>query len=94
MNVLHPALKPVCACESVGKKNAMPTHYDKNGNVLRGIVNSQDIGMCQINEYWNGAEAKSLGIDIYTLEGNIQFANILYKNRGLAPWKYSKSCWS
>ena len=88
------ALVPICTCES-GQGTGKPQHYNvKTGKVLRGEENPKDIGMCQINEYWNGKEAKSYGWDIYTEEGNIQMANFLYKTQGATPWNASKlSCW-
>lgn len=90
---LDPALLPICSCESVGVPNATPQQFNKDGSVKRGRINSHDIGMCQINETYHGAEAKKLGMDIYTTEGNIKFANYLYEHQGTKPWNWSKSCW-
>ena len=42
-------LIPVCACESVGRKDAEPRQFDDKGNVVVGLINPNDIGMCQIN---------------------------------------------
>ena len=82
---LAPELVKVCTCES-GQGTGKPQHFDvKTGNVLHGKINPKDIGMCQINEKWNGEKATRLGWDIYTLEGNIKMANYLYKTQGLAP---------
>lgn len=96
MPKLEPALIPVCACESTGRWNGTPTQYDKNGNVLHGKVNPNDIGMCQINmEARNGhlAQTKKMGLDVYTEAGNIAYANYLYKMNGLKDWGWSKHCW-
>ena len=93
---LVPELIPVCACESTGKWNGTPTQFDKNGKVLHGKVNPNDIGMCQINmEARNGhlARTKQLGLDVYTEEGNIAYANYLYSQNGLKDWGWSKHCW-
>jgi hypothetical protein len=90
---LLPALKRICACESTGDPEAEPRQYDQNGKVLRGFVNSSDIGACQINLEAHKDEIARLGIDVFTLEGNVQFANFLYERDGTAPWKYSASCW-
>lgn len=92
--VLLPILKPVCTCES-GQGTGKPQQFNiETGEVLRGVINPKDIGLCQINEYWNGEEAEELGYDIYTESGNIQMANHLYKRSGLQPWNASKGCWA
>lgn len=91
--ILHEKLKPICSCESTGYKDREPQHYDANGDVLRGKVNSDDIGMCQINLRWHGQEAKEMGIDLFSEEGNITFANWLFENEGTKPWNWSKPCW-
>lgn len=93
---LVPQLIPVCSCESTGKWNGTPTQFDKNGKVLHGKVNPNDIGMCQINmEAKNGhlAQTKKLGLDVYTEAGNIAYANYLYAKNGLKDWGWSKHCW-
>jgi len=93
---LNPALQPVCACESTGSRFGTPRQYNADGTVLRGKINPNDIGMCQINtEPRNGhLEASiSLGLDIFTTEGNIAYANWLYEQSGLTPWNWSRSCW-
>lgn len=68
--------------------------FEKDGKPLRGKVNPQDVGLFQINEKWNGAEAKKLGHDIYTTKGNIDMASHLYKRSGTRDWNWSKPCWS
>ncbi|MEK7085282.1 MAG: hypothetical protein AAB904_02000 [Patescibacteria group bacterium] len=80
-------LEKIAACESRGR------HFDKNGNVLRG-VNKHDIGKYQINvNYW-GDLARELGHDIFTEEGNEKMALAIYHKYGTKPWKWSKHCWS
>lgn len=83
----YQTLKRICTCESG------LTQYDENGEVLRGITNKQDIGICQINEYYHEKKINNLGIDIYTRVGNIKFAKYLYDTYGTTPWVWSKSCW-
>lgn len=90
---LAPELHPVCSCESTGSAYNEPVQFNKDGSVRRGKINPHDIGMCQINTDWNGADAKALGFDIYTREGNIKMANYLYEHRGLQPWSASRACW-
>tara|TARA_Y100000310_G_scaffold344555_1_gene457950 strand:+ start:6778 stop:7182 length:405 start_codon:yes stop_codon:yes gene_type:complete len=84
----YSTLRKICTCESG------LNHFDKNGDVLRGVINKSDIGICQINEYYHSKEISALDIDIYTEEGNISFAKHLYDRQGSAPWIWSKSCWA
>lgn len=81
------ALK-VAFCESTLRQ------YDKDGNVLRGIHNSDDVGLFQINEHYHLKKSQELGFNIYTTEGNIDYAMWLMKNEGIYHWKWSKPCWS
>lgn len=91
---LRKALVPVCACESQGDPFKTPTHWDIDGQVLRGRINPQDIGMCQIHApIWEPVAIK-LGFNIYEEQGNIKMANHIYDTQGLAPWKWSEHCWS
>lgn len=77
----------IATCESQMRE------FDKDGNVLRGMVNPHDIGLFQISEtYWLDVSNK-LGYDIYTVTGNIEMAIYIQKNYGTEPWKASESCW-
>lgn len=67
--------------------------FDKNGNVLRGVVNPLDTGIAQINLKYHGARAEELGYDLFTEDGNIAFAKLLYKEQGTKPWHWSRHCW-
>lgn len=89
----YPQLKRICSCESTGHPNREPIHYKSDGSVLRGIINSDDVGMCQINLFWNGEEAIALGFDLFKEEENLGYATWLYEHRGNAPWVWSKGCW-
>jgi hypothetical protein len=60
---------------------------------LHGIQNANDIGLFQINEIYHLKTSKALGYDIYTTEGNIDYAIWLLKNEGSQHWNYSKPCW-
>lgn len=82
-----PVMIAIAGCESHFR------HVDKNGNIIRGEVNPDDIGVMQINEHYHGAKAKSAGIDLYTLQGNLAYARLLYEDKGTAPWSASKGCW-
>lgn len=83
-----PILKKIAFCESQNRQIDETT-----GAVLRGKVNSQDVGVMQINEKYHLEAAKKLGLDIYTLEGNIDYAKHLYKTQGVKPWVHSSKCW-
>ncbi|PIQ91363.1 MAG: hypothetical protein COV70_04085 [Parcubacteria group bacterium CG11_big_fil_rev_8_21_14_0_20_39_22] len=82
-----PILVEIAKCES------HYTHFGKNGKVIRGIVNSSDIGIMQINEYYHGDTAKALDLDIHTLSGNMSYAKWLYEKYGSDPWVHSSKCW-
>lgn len=82
-----PMLIEVARCESTF------THFGKDGKILRGRAVADDLGVMQVNEYYHGKTAKKLGIDIYTLEGNMAYARYLYEKNGLSDWSASKPCW-
>ncbi len=82
-----PILAEIARCESTFR------HFTKDGSVLRGRANKDDIGLMQINEFFHGEAAKKLGINIYTIEGNIEYAKWLYEKQGSAPWVHSSFCW-
>lgn len=82
-----PILVDIARCESTFRQ------YDKNGRVVRGKVDKRDIGVMQINEFYQGDTAKKLGLDIYTVEGNVAYGKHLYQEQGTKPWASSKSCW-
>jgi hypothetical protein len=83
-----PILVDIARCESNFKQ------YDASGNIIRGRVNSADVGVMQINEKYHAEMATKLGHDIYTVEGNVGYAKHLYKESGAAPWISSFKCWS
>lgn len=85
---LPPILKQIAWCESNWRQ------WNDDGSVLRGRQNNQDVGFFQINEYYHLETAESLGINIYTLEGNVEYALMLYETQGTTPWNWSKHCWS
>lgn len=82
-----PILAEVAFCESRYRQ------FDTNGQVLRGVQNSQDVGVMQINEYYHLETAQKLGLNLYTLEGNMAYARYLYEKEGTRPWNYSSPCW-
>lgn len=83
----QPILVEIARCESTFR------HYDAEGKLLRGKVDSRDVGVMQINTYYHGATAEKLGIDLYTIEGNLEYAKYLYDKNGLKDWRASSACW-
>lgn len=83
-----PVLARIAYCESKFRQ------YDKDGDVLRGVVTPNDIGIMQVNEYYHGIAAQKLGFDIYGVEGNLGYAKWLYKKEGTKPWISSAKCWT
>lgn len=82
-----PKLAEVAKCESEFR------HFNSKGDVLRGKVNRSDVGVMQINEYYHGDTAATLDLDLYTLDGNLEYARSLYEREGMDPWNASRSCW-
>jgi hypothetical protein len=82
-----PIMAEVSFCESRFRQ------HDKYGNLLRGKVDSRDVGVMQINEYYHLETAQKLGLDIHTLEGNLAYARYLYNKEGTRPWNASAPCW-
>ena len=84
----EPIMQKVAFCESRFRQ------FGESGTPLRGIVNSSDVGLFQINEYYHGETAEKLGIDLHSLQGNLEYARYLYDREGTQPWSASKPCWS
>lgn len=76
----------IAKCESGSKQ------FNEDGTVLRGRVNSLDVGFFQINEKYHLESSIKLGYDIYTEEGNKAYAVYLYEHQGAKPWKASAPC--
>lgn len=84
----EPLLIKIAKCESSF------LHYYPNGEIVRGRVNPADVGIMQINEKYHLETSKSLGFDIYTVEGNLDYAKYMYDREGASPWTASAKCWS
>ena len=82
-----PVMIDIARCESHFRQ------YDDQGNVHRGEVNDLDVGIMQVNEHYHSATAAKLGLDLYTMQGNVAYARYLYEKEGTAPWNSSKPCW-
>jgi len=83
----NPILAEVARCESTFK------HYGKNGDLIRGIVDNDDVGVMQINTRFHGETAEKLGYDLETIDGNLAYAQNLYDRQGIQPWYASEKCW-
>jgi hypothetical protein len=83
-----PILVDIARCESSFRQ------VDENGKILRGKVNKGDVGIMQINEYYHADKAKSLGLNLRTLDGNLAYAKYLYEQQGTQPWISSSKCWN
>ena len=87
-------LKQICSCESTGQPYNEPRHFLESGEVILGVINSDDIGMCQINSYYHGTAAQKLDLNLYDRHDNLKYAKYLYDREGGTPWNWSKHCWS
>ncbi|MEK7530642.1 MAG: hypothetical protein AAB573_02145 [Patescibacteria group bacterium] len=83
-----PEMAEIAWCESRMR------HLAKDGSVFRGRVDSDDIGVMQINTRYHQETADELDIDIYSLQGNLAYARYLYEKEGTKPWNSSKPCWA
>ncbi len=82
-----PVMAAIAKCESRFRQ------YTDSGAVLNGGSGGM-IGLFQINKSVHSKFALTLGYDITTLMGNMQYARYLYTNEGTTPWNSSKYCWS
>lgn len=82
-----PLMIQIARCESTYRQ------YNADGTPFRGIVNNKDVGVMQINEHYHLARSKKLGMDIHTLEGNLAYGKLLFKEQGGQPWSASRPCW-
>lgn len=82
-----PLMAEISKCESRFRQ------VDTSGDVLRGKVNANDVGALQINETYHLKRAEKLGYDIYSLQGNMEYARLLYQESGPQPWSSSYPCW-
>ncbi len=82
-----PIMIQVARCESHFRQ------LDSDGEIHRGVVNSADVGVMQINEFYHLDQSEKKNYNIYTLEGNVAYARDLYERQGTQPWSSSKPCW-
>jgi hypothetical protein len=82
-----PVMIGIAKCESEFRQ------FNTDGSVLHGGAGHSMIGVYQINDSVHRAYAKSIGMDIDTLDGNLAYAKKLYTDEGTGPWLSSFSCW-
>lgn len=99
--VIPKILSDISWCESRNDQSKIGLNYrtkivtDENGATSSvRYVWSRDIGKYQINDFYHLETAKKLGIDIYTVEGNTQYALLLYNKNGTRDWNPSRECWT
>ena len=82
-----PIMIEIAQCESHFRQ------LDRDGEIHRGVANSADVGVMQINEHYHLDRSQSENYNIYTIEGNTAYARNLYERDGTDPWNSSKTCW-
>jgi hypothetical protein len=87
----------IADCESGDRRangTAVPNssrHFTNDGSIVKNGESSAT-GELQIMASLHAENARSLGYDIYTRNGNRGFANHLYETQGATPWKASVEC--
>ena len=81
-----PVLANIAWCESRMR------HLGKDGEIFVGKIDSDDTGIMQINTRYHEKRATELGYDIYSLSGNLGYAQYLYEKEGTRPWLSSSPC--
>jgi hypothetical protein len=98
---LPKVLLDIAWCESRNNQSAIGYNYrtrtitlEDGSTTTEKYVWSKDIGTFQINDFYHLETARKMGFDIYTVEGNTQYALFLYNSNGTRDWNPSKPCWS
>ena len=79
-------LSVIAFCESTDR------HFNPDGSVIRGIVDSRDIGRYLNNLDDHQETAESMGLDLFKEKDNETYAKHLYKTQGTQPWSASYKC--
>lgn len=82
-----PVMIEIARCESKFRQ------FADSGNVLRGGVGGQMVGVFQFFDRYHTNAAYELGFDIETLEGNLEYARYTYEREGTTPWNSAQTCW-
>ena len=97
INIVHisgPTSEIPLIFEKIAKCESGSRQFNSDGSVLRGKINSKDIGKFQINLTYHGEAAKKMGLDLFTERGNTLYALYLFRKNGTKDWNWSKSCWN
>lgn len=89
---VHASYEDIPLLIEIAKCESRIRHFDEGERVFRG-VNTADVGVMQINEFYHLKRSQKLGFNIYTPEGNVAYARFLYEKEGTKPWKASEKCW-
>lgn len=81
-----PLMAEIARCESRFRQ------FTDSGKPLDGGAGGM-IGLFQVHAAVHAKYAKSIGMDIYTVDGNLAYARKLYTEEGTDPWLSSFSCW-
>ena len=82
-----PVMIEVARCESKFRQ------FTDSGNVLRGGIGGQMVGVYQFFDQYHESPAYELGFDIETLDGNLAYARHIYNLEGTDPWNSARNCW-
>jgi len=82
-----PVMIEIARCESKFRQ------FADSGNVLRGGVGGQMVGVFQFFDRYHTSPAYERGFDIETLEGNLAYARYTYEREGTTPWNSARACW-
>lgn len=78
--------------EHIGECESGNLQFDAQGKVIKNPT-TPAVGKYQIMASLHEDTAKSMGMDIYTEEGNEAYAKYLYDKNGLTDWEASRYCW-
>lgn len=82
-----PVMIEIARCESKFRQ------FADSGNPLYGGYGGKMVGVFQVYSDIHASFARSMGTDIETLDGNLQYAKYLYEREGTKPWVSSFPCW-
>lgn len=83
----NPVMAEIARCESKFRQ------FTDAGNPLFGGMDGAMVGVFQIYYDLHADDAALLGMNLLTLEGNVEYAKHLFEKQGTSPWMSSFSCW-
>jgi hypothetical protein len=106
-HMVHSQVVAVLEHEKMHIKHEISKEIEKQ-KVLKAIIDCEssnrhvvgtlakvgiDIGKCQINTFWHGERAESMGLNLYDPADNMEYCLYLFKTEGVKPWRSSQACW-